>query len=108
MQKQIRQQIERIKAAGATYIDARWYPIEESNQLLMWNGNLKNASASRESGMGIRVLHKGAWGFSASSDLSNISELFDKALVYELDLNHFKQKPEKIIKEIVHEFTRAD
>ncbi|HTX91619.1 MAG TPA: TldD/PmbA family protein [Anaerolineales bacterium] len=79
MQNQIKQQIERIRGRGATYVDARWYPFEESNQLLMWNGNLKNATATRESGIGIRVLYKGAWGFSASSDLSDLAGLFDKA-----------------------------
>jgi TldD protein len=79
MQKELREQIEKLKAAGATYVDARWYPIEESNHLLIWNGNLKDATSSRESGVGIRVLYKGAWGFSASSDVSNIGGLFDKA-----------------------------
>ena len=70
MLKEIKQQIERLKSQGATYVDARWYPFEEANYLMMWNGNLKNAAASRESGVGVRVLYKGAWGFSASSDLS--------------------------------------
>jgi TldD protein len=46
---------------------------------MMWNGNLKETTSSRESGIGIRVLHKGAWGFSASSDMSNLGALFDKA-----------------------------
>jgi TldD protein len=80
MQKDIKKQIERIKAAGATYVDARWYPFEEANYLMMWNGNLKNTTSARESGMGVRVLYKGAWGFSASSDLSDVPALFDKAL----------------------------
>jgi len=80
MQKQIQQQIERIKAAGATYVDARWYPFEEANYLSMLNGNLKSTVSTRESGIGIRVLYKGAWGFSASSDMSQIAALFDKAL----------------------------
>lgn len=80
MQKQIREQIERLKKTGATYVDARWYPVEETRDLTMWNGNLKTAAATRESGMGIRVLFHGAWGFSASSDLSNLSALFDQAL----------------------------
>ena len=80
MRKNLQVQIERLKAAGASYVDARWYPIEESNYLLMWNGNLKSASSSRESGVGIRVLYRGAWGFSASSDLGNLNALFDKAL----------------------------
>ena len=79
MLKQLQEQIERLKKAGVTYVDARWYPLEETNQLVMWNGNLKGASASRESGVGVRVLYKGAWGFSASSDLSNLAALFDKA-----------------------------
>ncbi len=79
MRDQIKQQIERIKGMGATYVDCRWYPFEESNSLLMWNGNLKDASASRESGLGIRVLYKGAWGFAASSDMSDIAAVFDKA-----------------------------
>ncbi|RPH62813.1 MAG: TldD/PmbA family protein [Chloroflexi bacterium] len=79
MLKQMQQQIERLKAQGATYVDARWYPFEETNALSMWNGNLKNATSARESGMGIRVLYKGAWGFSASSDLGDVTGLFDKA-----------------------------
>jgi TldD protein len=79
MLNKIKQQIERIKARGATYVDARWYPFEEANYLLMWNGNLKSATAARESGLGVRVLYKGAWGFSATSDMSDLGALFDKA-----------------------------
>ena len=80
MRNKLLQQLERIKAAGASYLDARWYPVEESSQLVMWNGNLKHATSSRESGVGVRVLYRGAWGFSASSDVGNLSALFDKAL----------------------------
>ena len=80
MQQQIKAQIDRMVASGAVYADARWYPVEEANHLLMWNGNLKNASASRESGIGVRVLYKGAWGFSASSDPNNLTGIFDRAL----------------------------
>ena len=79
MIEKIKGQIDRIKAKGASYLDARYYPFEESNQLFMQNGNLKNASSSGESGVGVRVLYKGAWGFSASSDLGNLAGLFDKA-----------------------------
>jgi TldD protein len=79
MQKQLQEQIEKLKSAGAAYVDARWYPVEETNNFTMMNGNLKNASASRESGVGVRVLYKGAWGFSASSDTSSLSAIFDKA-----------------------------
>jgi TldD protein len=79
MLKRIRRQIERLKGAGATYVDARWYPFEDANYLLMWNGNLKAAAAGRESGIGVRVLYKGAWGFSAASDTGSLGALFDKA-----------------------------
>ena len=65
MLKKIHQEISRIKGSGATYVDARWYPFEEVNYLMMWNGNLKTTASSHESGIGIRVLYKGAWGFSA-------------------------------------------
>ena len=65
MYQQIRQQIDRLRALGADYADARWVPVEENNYLLMWNGNLKDTTFSRESGVGIRVLYEGAWGFSA-------------------------------------------
>jgi TldD protein len=80
MLRTIRQQIERLKRAGAAYVDARWYPFEDANYLIMWNGNLKEAAAGRETGIGIRVLYKGAWGFSAASDVGCLSRLFDRAL----------------------------
>lgn len=79
MLTQIRKQIDHLKSLGASYVDARWYPFEEANYLLMWNANLKTNTFARESGIGIRVLYKGAWGFSASSDLSDVPALFSKA-----------------------------
>ncbi|MCA1954144.1 MAG: TldD/PmbA family protein [Anaerolinea sp.] len=80
MQKQIQQQIERIMAKGATYVDARWYPLDETSSLTMWNGNLKSAHTNRESGIGVRVLYQGAWGFCASSETSDLAVVFEKAL----------------------------
>lgn len=70
---------DRLRAKGATYVDTRWYPYEKAEYLTMWNGNLKNAAATGQSGVGIRVLYMGAWGFSASSDLADLSGLYDKA-----------------------------
>ncbi len=61
------------------YVDTRWYPFEETNSLTMWNGNLKEASFTHESGIGVRVLYKGAWGFSASSDVSDLGRVYEKA-----------------------------
>ena len=79
MLKKIQEQIERIKAKGATYVDTRWYPFEDTNFLMMLNGNLKTTAMAGESGIGVRVLYKGAWGFSASSDVSSLASLYDKA-----------------------------
>jgi len=79
MLDKIKQNIQRIQAKGAVYVDTRWYPYEEENYLLMMNGNLKTSTSAKQSGVGIRVLYNGAWGFSASSDLSNLDALYQKA-----------------------------
>jgi TldD protein len=76
----IKRHIKRLQAQGATYVDTRWYPYEETNSLSMWNGNLKDTSAGRQSGIGVRVLYKGAWGFSASSNVDQLSAIYDRAL----------------------------
>ena len=80
MRKKLKTQIDQLKAKGVTYADVRWYPKEDQNFFVMHNGNLKALNASSESGAGVRVLYKGAWGFSASSDLADLDTLFDKAL----------------------------
>jgi len=79
VREKIKKQLDLLKAKGAHYVDARWYPREDSNFLFMWNGNLKENNASSQSGIGVRVLYNGAWGFSASSDLSNPDAIFEKA-----------------------------
>jgi len=79
VREKIKKQLDLLKAKGAHYVDARWYPREDSNFLFMWNGNLKENNASSQSGIGVRVLYNGAWGFSASSDLSNPDAIFERA-----------------------------
>ncbi len=80
MVPEIKQQLDRLKARGVTYADARWVPNEAKRHLLMWNGNLKESTSTQQSGVGVRVLVDGAWGFAASSDLTNLSALFERAL----------------------------
>lgn len=80
MQLQIKKELDRLKGLGASYGDARWYPMEDAEQMVMINGNLKGNASSNESGIGVRVLYKGAWGFSAASDTKNLSAVFDRAL----------------------------
>ena len=62
MKQDLKLQLDRLKAKGASYADARWYPSEESNTLFMRNGNLEALNASQESGLGVRVLYKGRLG----------------------------------------------
>lgn len=80
MREILKHQLDRLKASGVTYADARWYPYEDTNTIFMWNGNLKELHASSQAGVGVRVLYKGAWGFSASSNLNDIAAICDRAL----------------------------
>jgi len=69
MLEQIQKELDRLKSKGATYADARWYPSEDNEQMIMVNGNLKSNTSSKESGIGVRVLYGGAWGFRSSSEM---------------------------------------
>ena len=54
---------------GASYADAR--VVDDRNRALTTkNGKVGSASVSESLGIGIRVIVDGAWGFSASDDLS--------------------------------------
>lgn len=79
MLKQIQRHIQRLQQEGATYVDTRWYPFERTNSLTMWNGNLKETSFSHQSGIGVRVLYRGAWGFAAASELGDLGQVYDQA-----------------------------
>src|ERR1700730_11040522 len=54
---------------GTTYADAR-IADDRSRELSTKNGMVSGASDSESFGIGIRVIADGAWGFSASDDLS--------------------------------------
>lgn len=66
--------------AGAGYCDARFFSEDGSETLVLYDGNLEANTASFESGLGVRVLYGGAWGFAATSRASDVSEAFEKAL----------------------------
>src|SRR5580693_3797661 len=54
---------------GASYADAR-IADDRSRALSTKNGKVGGASDSESSGIGVRVIADGAWGFAASDDLS--------------------------------------
>lgn len=66
--------------AGAGYCDARFYTEDGSETLDLYDGNLESNSASLESGLGVRVLYDGAWGFAATSLTGDTAGTFNRAL----------------------------
>ena len=75
----ISQHLQRIKARGADYVDARYYPADELEYYSCVQGNLKSTHSTRTTGIGVRVLCQGAWGFAASSTLDDLEGVFDRA-----------------------------
>ncbi len=75
----LKKHILRIKQQGASFVDTRFYPNEESENLLFLQGNLKSNSRSTSTGVGVRVLVDGAWGFAAASSTDALDTLFDNA-----------------------------
>ncbi|OGK07879.1 MAG: hypothetical protein A2W80_13140 [Candidatus Riflebacteria bacterium GWC2_50_8] len=80
LKKQILQNIDRVVSAGAEYTDARFYTNDDSETLFLYDGNLEANDTNFESGLGVRVLYGGAWGFAATSDAKMMNACFDQAL----------------------------
>lgn len=72
--------IQRIMQGGASYTDARWYQDDSSQQFMILDGNLEANDTTVESGIGVRVLYGGAWGFAATSSIADIDKCFDRAM----------------------------
>ena len=57
------------RMSGVQYGDIRI--IERANEgIAIKNGKVEELERNTDSGLGVRVLHKGCWGFAASRDLS--------------------------------------
>lgn len=76
----IREAVQRLRQAGASYADARYYPQQDDEVLTVMQGNLKSVERSVTTGVGIRVLYHGAWGFAAASSLDALPTVADMAL----------------------------
>lgn len=81
VKKEISKNISRVSLDGAGYVDARYVQDDSSETILLYDGDLEANDTTVESGIGVRVLWGGAWGFAATSDLFSIRECFDKALL---------------------------
>jgi len=64
--------IDAAQKSGAEFVDLRLESTLGTNIVVM-DGKTRNMSAQRESGCGIRAFVGGAWGFSATNDLSTKS-----------------------------------
>ena len=64
--------------SGCQYCDARAETVV-SNGFLLENGEIEHFSSSRDSGLGIRVLADGSWGFYSVSNPHSLEEIKNAA-----------------------------
>ncbi|MBN1460615.1 MAG: TldD/PmbA family protein [Armatimonadetes bacterium] len=81
MKELVARAVERARAAGATYADARAV-IRRQQEINTKNGAPEALSDSSEQGLGIRVIADGAWGFAstASPRVGDMEEAADLAV----------------------------
>lgn len=60
------------QSKGCAYCDART-EVTEKHGFVIENGQIEHSMTYHESGIGVRVLCDGAWGFYSTSDLSKIN-----------------------------------
>ncbi|MCM8794637.1 MAG: TldD/PmbA family protein [Candidatus Omnitrophica bacterium] len=73
--------VKALKRRGVDYADIRW--VEHvSEGLVVQNGQLTHVSTSSSEGFSVRVLHKGLWGYAASSrlDARGLQHTADQAI----------------------------
>ncbi len=78
--KRVAENIRRTMKSGAQYTDVRWYSDDSCQQFMILDGNLEANDTTVESGIGVRVLYGGAWGFAATSRISDIDSCFSRAM----------------------------
>jgi len=71
--------IDRMIQSGAEYSDVRFHEDDNSETIFLNDGNLEANDTTFESGIGIRVLFGGAWGFAATSNFTDIQSCFNMA-----------------------------
>ncbi len=72
--------LEKMAERGASYSDARLLTDDNSETIVFYDGNLEGNDTNYESGIGVRVLSGGAWGFAATSNMAEIDSCFSLAL----------------------------
>jgi TldD protein len=77
IRKEITQNIDKLIAKKAEYVDVRLVTDDNSESIMLYDGNLEDNDTTFENGLGVRTLYKGAWGFAATSNLSKLKECFE-------------------------------
>ena len=62
--------LDAVARRGVTYADVRAIQIRD-REITTKNGKAGHVSSSESTGIGIRVLESGCWGFAATDDLSH-------------------------------------
>lgn len=102
IKKQILQNIDRVMQKGAEYTDARFHTHDDSETLMLYDGNLEANDTSFESGLGVRVLCGGAWGFAATSNIKEFDACFDQAYKNAMTAATLVRVPLKMSKKPAH------
>ncbi|MEK9149560.1 MAG: TldD/PmbA family protein, partial [Candidatus Desantisbacteria bacterium] len=79
MKTKIENAMETAISLGASYADIRFTSRKREN-VSVKNGKPEAISSTEDQGIGVRVIAEGSWGFSSSSDLSNIDKVVKNAI----------------------------
>ncbi|MCX7846643.1 MAG: TldD/PmbA family protein [bacterium] len=80
LRTRIRDALQRVCRAGATYADARYYREQDDEGIILVQGNLKSVERAVTTGIGVRVLYRGAWGFAATGAPEAVQGVAEAAL----------------------------
>jgi len=101
MKQQIENAMQQAKTLGADFADIRFKDIN-TESIRIENGNVTTAGVERSQGYGIRVYVKGAMGFAASNDLSQMEATVKTAYeTAQASLTLLAEKAELDVKEAV-------
>ncbi|MFT5285362.1 MAG: TldD protein [Planctomycetota bacterium] len=96
--KQAQAAVEAALKAGADYADARANQTI-TEELVYRNGAVAVADAPDDSGLGVRVMKDGCWGFAAASvdSLSGAEQLAQRALKVSRELSPARTEPVRLV-----------
>ncbi|MDI6751370.1 MAG: TldD/PmbA family protein [bacterium] len=79
MKEKIEKALEAAMGLGASYADIR-FTSRKKESLSVKNGRPEAISNTEDNGIGVRVIAEGSWGFSSSSDISDLNKVVKNAI----------------------------